>query len=203
MQLPTNSPREYWLIKATPSRKNLANLCCIAPDCGRIIRAIGVLAVTEFDREAVLINKVLDIITKTDWLTGADVDDAIHLILLDDGDDLSAEIFIRKEIVFASTAREWELVLTLDLSRDDLREDGTPAPVVRNEIKPTEPLHLGTMLAAKLSSKLTKGVLRNTVGRSGIAGGVLVNGALVVTDLVHRAHYSDTLDTSLERRLDK
>ena len=146
---------------------------------------------------------MLDVVTKADWLTGADVDDAIHLILLDDGDDLLAEIFIRKEIVFASTTRERELVLTLELSRDDLREDGAPAPVVRNEIKPTEPLHLDTMLASKLSSKLTEGVLRNTVGRSGITGGVLVNDSLMVTDLVHRAHGSDTLDARLERRLDK
>ena len=59
------------------------------------------------------------------------------------------------------------------------------------------------MLAAKLSSKLTEGVLRNTVGRSGIAGGVLVNDALMVTDLVHRAHDSDAFDARLERRLDK
>lgn len=145
---------------------------------------------------------MLDVITKADWLTGADVDDAVHLILLDDGDNLSAELFIRKEIVFASPTRERELVLTLALSRDDLREDGASASVVRNEIKPAEPLHLGTMLATELSSELPEGVLRNAVGRSGVAGGVLVNGTLVVTDLVHRTHNGNSLDARLERRLD-
>ena len=93
---------------AIPGCHNCLYLIGVSPHSGGIIWPIGKSAVLKRNIQLIILNKLLHLSSKGNWVTGAAIDDTVDLILQDCTRDHIGQILNAGKIEFVFTSRKGE-----------------------------------------------------------------------------------------------
>ena len=131
---------------------------------------------------------MLDPVGQAAGLAGADVDDAVDLLLHAGSDDHVGKLVHIDEVIEVFAAGEREGLFAVQFGLSQFGKDGTAVGLVASDVVGAQPVQLAGAAVQREHQALAQGVFGDAVLALGLAGGAFVDGTLPVAHFVHSAH---------------